>query len=84
MNTNQKVWRHGFMAGIRRANGFDENDELVTIPRDELKKLRRDSQLVSIMRAMGAFDRDGFDARPGAVYWHGTEQAFDILSDVAD
>jgi hypothetical protein len=72
------------MVGIRRANGFDDDDELATIPRDELRVLRRDSQLVAIMRAMGAFDREGFDARPGAIYWPGTEQAFDILSDYSD
>lgn len=81
MNISQKQWRHGFMTGIKRANGFDKDDDTVMITKDELEKLRCDSRLVSIMRAMGAFDTEGFNARPGAIYWCGTEQAFSILYD---
>ena len=85
MNKSQAQWRHGYMAGMKRANGFDKESVVSLIEPDELDKLRRDSLLVSIMRDMGAFDLDhpGY-SRPGAIYWPGTEQAFSILNDIAD
>ena len=78
MNKGQKQWRHGFMTGLKRANEYDESERVVAISADLLTKLKRDSLLVSIMRDMGAFDRD---SRPGGCYWNGTEQAMAILED---
>ena len=83
MNKGQAQWRHGYMTGMKRANGFDKESVVDLIDPEELYKLRRDSLLVAIMRDMGAFDLDHpVYSRPGAIYWHGTEQAFAILNDL--
>lgn len=75
MNAGQKQWRHGFLTGIQRAKGFEENAEMVMVDHDELEALRRDARLISIMKAMGIFDRDSHQ------FWPGSEQALAILSE---
>ena len=80
MNKGQKQWRHGFMMGVKRANGLDESERLTAIKADDFEQMKRDSLLVAIMRDMGAFDAK---SRPGGCYLHGTEQAFLILSDLS-
>ena len=79
MNAGQKQWRHGFITGLKRANEIAQREGITILSTKEAETMLRDHMLVSVTRQMGAFNRE---TRPGGVYWHGTEQAFEILNEM--